>query len=113
MSTAVSERGHLVHDEVTQRSSSDQTLNVEHSQDSEPVEEKEEPQGGDEDSKNGDEENIEGPPLPVGFWDKSLSHVRKEVVGKWALTSMLENCLPRTVVNNAQHLSSSFSYYLS
>ena len=35
----------------------------------------------------GDEENSEGPPPPVGFWDKSLNKVRLEVFKSWAIIS--------------------------
>ena len=37
----------------------------------------------------GDEENNEGPRLPVGFWDKSLKQVRKEVYIGWARTTLI------------------------
>ena len=40
-------------------------------------------------SSGGDEENNEGPRLPVGFWDKSLKQVRKEVYIGWAKTTLI------------------------
>lgn len=39
-------------------------------------------------SNGGDSEKGDGPPKPVGFFDHSLSHVRKEIFAKWCLTTV-------------------------
>jgi hypothetical protein len=50
----------------------------------------EQPQNGNNsDSQEGDTEKSGGPPQPVGFFDPSLSAVRKEVVWKWCLTTVV------------------------
>ena len=40
-----------------------------------------------EKGKDGDEEQQEQTPSPVGFWDPSLKHVRREAFTKWAITT--------------------------
>lgn len=39
-------------------------------------------------SNGGDSEKGDGPPKPVGFFDHSLAHVRKEIFAKWCLTTV-------------------------
>lgn len=47
-----------------------------------------------EDKEDGGEEGGESkkPPTPVGFWDPRLSHVRKEAMSKWLLTTVVLMC---------------------
>ncbi|KZF19352.1 hypothetical protein L228DRAFT_271168 [Xylona heveae TC161] len=39
------------------------------------------------------------PPKPVGFWDKRLNHVRKEIFLKWSLTTLILCTLILTVLS--------------
>ena len=46
-------------------------------------------QNGHSDGDDKAEKGDEGPPAPVGFFDHSLNAVRKEVLWKWALTTLV------------------------
>ncbi|KAK0253784.1 hypothetical protein LTS09_011088 [Friedmanniomyces endolithicus] len=43
--------------------------------------------GPNEDANQDEEKQGGGPPTPVGFWDPRLSHVRKEAMTKWTITT--------------------------